>query len=175
MNCVSYPTFIRFMLTQHRRPVCLSFISTDLPICCEVEALATLYQKDPERFHLVFTEPAICDRLPVPGHPNTTELVAIETPRLLWLELSPYRVTMTMQGNGQYSYRHFWEQGVYGLSRFWLYSNTTHASDQLCLRNFTRKLTLQTQELPTFLRVEYELWSGQLPMGRYVLNLEIQA
>ncbi len=41
------------MLTHHRRPVCLSLISTDLPILSTLETAATLYQKDLDRFHLL--------------------------------------------------------------------------------------------------------------------------
>jgi hypothetical protein len=92
----------------------------------------------------------------------------------LWLEISPYRVIMTMQGNGKSSYRHFWEQGVYGLSRYWLQDERVSSYDQLRLRNFTRSLELAANPLPEHLRVEYELWTNQLCLGRYVLNLEIQ-
>ena len=155
------------MLTQHRCAVSLSFVSTDLPIWSGTETAATLYQKDRERFDLVLTEPVVVDRgSPVEQRSTPT------TPRLLWLELSPYRVIMTMQ-EAQFSYRHFWEQGVYGPSRYWLHSHP-QPSDSFCLRNFTRRLTLQGRPLPIALRVEYELWSEKLPLGRYVLNLEMQ-
>lgn len=95
------------------------------------------------------------------------------TPRLLWLEISPYRVIMTMQGNGRFSYRHFWEQGVYGVSRYWLQTDSLTSSHQMRLRNFTRSLTLQGSPFPQRLRVEYELWSQQIRVGHYVMNLEI--
>ncbi|MCC5626216.1 hypothetical protein LC574_35190, partial [Nostoc sp. CHAB 5715] len=47
------------MLTHHRKPVCLSLISTDLPIWSVVETAATLYQKDTDRFHLLLTAPPL--------------------------------------------------------------------------------------------------------------------
>lgn len=172
------------MLTHHRKPVCLSFVSTDLPIWSVVETAATLYQKDQERFHLLLTEPMIQDRaiaveatdapvsaVAAPGHevfPPTP------SPRLLWLEISPYRVIMTMQGNGRFSYRHFWEQGVYGLSRYWLQSDLSSGSGQMRLRNFTRSLKLEGKALPHRLRIEYELWSEKVQLGAYVMNLEIE-
>ena len=96
------------------------------------------------------------------------------SPRLLWLEISPYRVIMTMQGNGRFSYRHFWEQGVYGLSRYWLQSDLSGGSGQMRLRNFTRNLKLEGQALPHRLRIEYELWSEKVQLGAYVMNLEIE-
>ena len=155
------------MLTHHRKPVCLSLISTDLPIWSVVETAATLYQKDRERFHLLLTEPPFNDEQP------TEALYSVATPRLLWLEISPYRVTMTMQGKGHVSYRHFWEQGIYGLSRYWLQSESLQGNEQMRLRNFTRRLTLVGHNLPQHLQVEYELWSEKVQLGRYILNLEI--
>jgi len=81
---------------------------------------------------------------------------------------------MTMQGNDQVSYRHFWEQGVYGVSRYWLPTESLQPSDPIRLRNYTNSLTLSGQELPEHLRVEYELWAEKVQLGRYILNLEIQ-
>lgn len=162
------------MLTHDRRLVSLSFLSTDLSICCGVEAAATLYQKDSERFHLVWTEPVIADRESTwNGKQEPESIAGIQAPRLLWLELSPYRVTMTMQGNGQSSYRHLWVPGVYGFSRYWLQGDANSLNGLIGLRNFTRSLTLKGDGLPTYLRVEYELWSEQLLFGHYVLSLEI--
>jgi hypothetical protein len=34
-------------------------------------------------------------------------------------------------------------------------------------------LNLSRQGLPEHLRIEYELWSDKLQLGRYILNLEI--
>lgn len=162
------------MLTQHHTPVCLSLTSYDLPLWSIVETNATLYQKEPERFHLLLTEPLIQDWQDALAQTPTQVLVDAPTPRLLWLEISPYRVIMTMQGNGKFSYRHFWERGVYGLSRYWLQTNNISENSQIRLRNFTRSLFLRGKKLPQHLRVEYELWSHELQIGHYVMNVEIQ-
>ncbi len=172
------------MLTHHRLPVSLSLISTDLPLWSVVETAATLYQKDQERFHLLLTEPGIYERDvldPLPTSQGTDPAPSpilrptSPSPRLLWLEISPYRVIMTMQGNSKLSYRHFWESGVYGLSRYWLQDNALLSNGQMRLRNFTRSLELRGRPLPRSLRVEYELWSAKVQLGSYVLNLEIQS
>lgn len=154
------------MLTAHRKPVCLSMFSTDLPFWSVVETAATIYQKGHELFHLLLSEPPILERQP-------QEVSAANANRLLWLEISPYRVIMTMQANGQVSYRHFWEQGVYGTSRYCLQRESLQGSHQIRLRNFTRRLTLASCSIPEHLRVEYELWSEKVQLGRYILNLEI--
>ncbi|MBD1867016.1 hypothetical protein H6F95_06810 [Cyanobacteria bacterium FACHB-471] len=168
------------MLSHHPRPVCLSFTALDLPLWSVLETSATLYQRENEQFHLLLTEPWVQERadMPLPRTsseitPEVATLSGNQTPRLLWLEISPYRVIMTMQGNGQFSYRHFWEQGVYGISRYWLQGNTS-GNEQLRLRNFTRSLKLIGGELPHHLRVEYELWSGKVQLGHYVMNVEIR-
>lgn len=155
------------MLTHHRKTVCISLISIspDLPIWSVVETAATLYQKDTEQFHLLMTEPLLNE--------ESTENSVATSPQLLWLNISPYRVTMTKQGNGRVNYRHFWEQGVYGLSRYWVRNQSLEASEQMCLRNFTCQLKLTNRTLPEHLRVEYELWSEKIQLGRYILNLEI--
>ncbi|MFQ4142534.1 hypothetical protein [Chlorogloeopsis sp. ULAP02] len=153
------------MLTHHRKPVCLSLISTDLPVWSVVETAATLYQKDSERFHLLLTAPAVN---------SSKEIINPYSPRVLWLEISPYRVTMTMQGNGQLSYRHFWEQGVYGITRYWLPTESLQPNQPIRLRNFTSNLTLNGHPLPENLRVEYELWAEKVQLGCYILNLEIR-
>jgi hypothetical protein len=162
------------MLTHHRRPVCLSLVSTDLPLWSVIETAATLYQKDQERFHLLLTEPPIQDWEPNTADPAEQAGKSTPPPRLLWLEISPYRVIMTMQGNGKLSYRHFWEQGLYSISRYWLQSEQSTQSGQLHLRNFTRSLILKGKPLPEYLRVEYELWSEKVQLGRYVLSVEIE-
>lgn len=161
------------MLTQHRKPICLSLMSYDLPLWSVVETDATLYQKDQDKFHVLLTEPLVQDFPIEEGNSQPIAAPLPATPRLLWLEISPYRVIMTMQGNGQFSYRHFWEQGVYGVSRYWLQTGSLTGSYQLRLRNFTRHLTLQGNPLPKQLRIEYELWAEQLRIGHYVMNLEI--
>lgn len=175
------------MLTQHRKPICLSLMSYDLPLWSVVETDATLYQKEQDKFHVLLTEPLVqdfpredfssedyCDlKENCQGSVQPLAAPFPATPRLLWLEISPYRVIMTMQGNGQFSYRHFWEQGVYGISRYWLQTGSFNGSYQLRLRNFTRHLVLQGSPLPQQLRIEYELWAEQLQIGHYVMNLEI--
>ena len=157
------------MLTQHRIPVCLSLLSFDLPVWSVVETDATLYQKDSDHFHLLLTEPLVMD-----GWQGGAEALVPPTPRLLWLELSPYRVIMTMQGNGRFSYRHCWEQGGYGVSRYWLQAASSLRKDQFQLRNYTRSLALKSQSLPHHLRVEYELWSSKVQVGHYVMNVDIE-
>ncbi|AIE73275.1 hypothetical protein D082_07460 [Synechocystis sp. PCC 6714] len=154
-----------FMLTHHRRPVCLSLISTDLPILSTLETAATLYQKDLHRFHLLLhQEKDECSGASQGISPPT---------QLLWLELSPQRIVLTRQGDSQFSYRHFWEQGVYGISRYWLNEQERHLSDSFRLQNYTRDITLRGAPLPEFLRVEYELWAAKQCLGHYVLHLEI--
>ena len=161
------------MLTHHRRPVCLSFVSTDLPVWSTIETAATLYQKDQERFHLLLSEPAPPERATELTSLSHTQQTKHEPFRLLWLEISPYRVSMTMQRQGKLSYRHIWEQGVYGISRYWLHSDSAIGHESFHLRNYTRSLKLEGRPLPHSLRVEYELWSERVQLGRYILTLEI--
>lgn len=160
------------MLTHRRKPVCLSLISTDLPVYSTIETSATIYQKDKQRFQMLLKEPAIID-----FEPKLSTLVPEDrktnNPRLLWLEVSPKRVVMTMQGNGELGYRHLWEKGVYGLSRYTLQNEVKQAKWQLRMRNYTRSLELKGYPFAKHLRLEYELWSEKLHMGCYILNLEI--
>ncbi|MUL36451.1 hypothetical protein [Gloeocapsopsis dulcis] len=150
------------MLTRYRQSVSLSLISTDLPLRYVVQTVATLEQKDRENFHLLITEP-----LRKTPHPPTS-------PSLLWLEISPYRIIMTRQAENQVCYRHFWERGVYGTSRYWLGNGFFQGSENILqLRNFTRQLTLVSYPLLQRLQVEYELWSQNVQLGRYLLKLEI--
>ncbi|MBW4473119.1 MAG: hypothetical protein KME45_22485 [Stenomitos rutilans HA7619-LM2] len=163
------------MQLHHRKPVSLLLTATDLPMWSGLETVGTLYQKDQEQFHLLMTEPTVSDRESLVGSHDVTTASPITTPRLLWLEFSPYQVTLTMQGQGQFSYRHVWRQGLYGTSRYWLQSDTMKLEDgHFQLRNFTRSLTLEAHPLPTFLRVEYELWTANMLLGHYVLNLDIR-
>ncbi len=175
------------MLTHHRLPVHMSLISTDLPVWSVIETAATLYQKESDRFHLLLKEPIECipEYQPITARSNEssdgTNLSDKPEPsngtslRLLWLELSPYRVIMTMQSQGKFGYRHFWEQGIYGTSRYWFQDDHPGKTGYLRLQNFTRSLVLQQSPLPTYLRVDYELWSDKVAMGRYVLNIDIQS
>ncbi|MEB3214653.1 MAG: hypothetical protein VKN72_00110 [Nostocales cyanobacterium 94392] len=169
------------MLTHQRKHVSLSIMSTDLPVESVVESTATLYQKDNQRFHLLLNAPPIktwqegkAQNSPnTPAKPAQANARVSGSPRILWLEISPYRVTMTMQGNPHLSYRHFWEKGIYGMNRYWLPSESLQNNQPIRLRNFTRNLTLIGHPLPEHLRLEYELWSGKLQLGNYILNLEI--
>lgn len=145
------------MLTQYHLPVSLCFLSTDLPILATIETAATLYKKDTDKYHLLFN----------------ADIVPEVDSQLLWLELSPYRVIMTVQGNNKLNYRHFWEKGVYGSSRYWLNEPETTVNSCLHLRNYTRDLEMTGSYLPERLRLEYELWSNKVSLGHYVLHLEI--
>ncbi|MEA5532772.1 hypothetical protein [Crocosphaera sp. XPORK-15E] len=157
------------MPTNHRRPVSLSFMSTDLPILSTIETSATLYQKDRFQFHLLLNQPEVMKSV-AEEEPTS----ALETARqLLWLELSPARVIMTLQGNGKFCYRHFWEPGIYGVSRYWLNDDSGDISNAFRLRNYTRSLKLDGDVLPEYLRLEYELWSGKVQLGNYILHLDI--
>ncbi|KYC42190.1 hypothetical protein WA1_19590 [Scytonema hofmannii PCC 7110] len=168
------------MLTHHRKPVCLSLISTDLPVWSVVETAATLYQKDRDRFHLLLTTPPVKNCKTESFHNEQKDLsqepsnAIPNSPRVLWLEISPYRVIMTMQGNNQLSYRHFWEQGVYGITRYWLPSESMQHNEPIRMRNFTRDLKLDGHPFPKHLRVEYELWTGEVQLGNYILQLDIK-
>ena len=156
------------MLTNRHKTVYLSFISTDLPIWQVIEARASIYQKDESRFHLLLNQ----QELP---H-SILPLAERETPKqgLYWLEISPYRVMMTMQSNNRLSYRHFWERGVYGISRYCLNTQVDQPCQSMRLRNFTRYLKVEGDPSPTNVRIEYEMWSGKVHLGSYILHLDIE-
>ena len=156
------------MITYPRKPISLSLTSSDLCLDNKLETAATLYQKGNDCFHLLLTEPALA-----PVEPLATGVTTAAQPRLLWLEMSPYRLIMTMQSNGRFSYRHWLERGIYGMSRYWLQDDSLEQGGQVRLRNFTRRLECSGEPLPTSLSVEYELWANRVQMGRYALNLEI--
>ncbi|VEP16295.1 conserved hypothetical protein [Hyella patelloides LEGE 07179] len=161
------------MLADRRKNVYLSFISTDLPLWNIIEGNASLYQKDRHKFHLLLNQ----YNLPQSSYskdPTPSLEGEDKTPKgLLWLEVSPSRVILTMQSNGSFSYRHFWERGVYGISRYWLNANTPENSSSFRLRNFTRFLQFDCDPFPTRVQIDYELWSSQLKLGSYVLHLDI--
>jgi hypothetical protein len=150
------------MLANRRTPVCLSFLSTDLPIWSTVETTGLISQKAADRFHLLL------DRHGLPLSPvkeletNNKNCEGDKKPQksLLWLEISPYRVIMTVQG-------------IYGISRYCLNGEPPEPSRSIRLQNFTRSLSLDCRPLPKSLRIEYELWSAKVQMGHYVLNLQI--
>lgn len=156
------------MLVNRYQTVYLSFISTDLPIWNVIEATASLYQKDEERFHLLLNQQNLPQSL-YPGKENDEPEKG-----LFWLDISPYRVIMTMQSNSRLSYRHFWERGVYGISRYSLNATDDQVSQSIRLRNFTRYLKVENAPLLKNLRIEYEIWSEKLQLGSYILNLELE-
>ena len=200
------------MLTHRRLPARLSLVSLDLPVRSAFETIVTLYQRAPQRFHVLIDvpEPAAnpTDRsastqpqsqeitLPVSeADANRSPSPAIRSHnRLLWLEISPTRAILTSQSKTGLSYRHMWECGTYGISRYWLtppgqsldLPQTAHAVDaqeispideaaslRMRLRNFTRSFVLTGRDYPEHLRLEYELWSQQLKLGTYVLDLDV--
>jgi hypothetical protein len=162
------------MLTHHRRSVCLSLVSTDLPIWFTVETNATLYQKDQERFHLLLCEPSLEGREAKQTTADDNQKPSSNSRRILWLEISPYRAIMTMQESGKLSYRHLWEPGIFGISRYWLQNDLSTGHESLRLRNYTRSLKLEGRPLPQRLQLEYELWSEKVQLGCYILNLQIE-
>lgn len=159
------------MLADRHSNVYLSFISTDLPLWNIIEGNASLYQKDPTQFHVLLNQ------YNLPQSSFVKDSTSIEEPDpakgLLWLEVSPYRVILTMQSNSKFSYRHFWERGVYGISRYWLNANSAENSSSFRLRNFTRFLHFDCDPFLKSVQIDYELWSSQLKLGSYVLHLDI--
>ncbi|MBL1211167.1 hypothetical protein [Geminocystis sp. GBBB08] len=161
------------MLTEHRS-VSLSYISTNLEILVHLDAIATVYQRNDGKFHVVLNN--IDFGVEVDGRKEILLNQSHQNSKnLLWLEISPYRVIMTQQNTNNVNYRHFWERGVYGKSRYWINGDGAENNQQnyLHLRNFTRSLTLVNQSNPQSLRIEYELWSSNLNLGNYILHLEI--
>ena len=156
------------MLVNRYQTVHLSFISTDLPIWNMIQAKATLYQKDEERFHLLLNQ----QKLPHSIIPMSDQDQSEQG--LFWLEISPYRVMMTMQSNSKLSYRHFWEQGIYGVSRYCLNTEPDQPTQSLRFRNFTRYLKVDGHPFPRNVRIEYEMWSAKVHLGSYILYLNIE-
>jgi hypothetical protein len=162
------------MLTEHRS-ISLSYISTNLEILVHLDAIATVYQRNDDKFHVVISNTDF------DGDVDTRQTEVLKNSNnqnsnnLLWLEISPYRVIMTHQNKNNVNYRHFWERGVYGKSRYWINGDIDTNNQQNCLylRNFTRSLTLTNKSNPKSLRIEYELWSDHLNLGNYILHLEI--
>lgn len=161
------------MLTQLRCPIRLSLSSADELIVSDIETVGTLYQKDSDRYHLVLTEPLVTEWNLLFHTYDISTVVTVPTPRLLWFEFSSYRIAMTMQGNGQFSYRHLFEPGVFGITRYWLQESNS-PSEEIRLRNFTRNLHVKGNPLPCYVLLEYELWAQQLKLGDYTLSFEIQ-
>lgn len=161
------------MLAHNCNTVYLSLLSTDLPLWHIIESKASLYQKDRDKFHLLLNQERSSSSSAMTKHEQEAITMKNAQKQLLWLEISPYRVILTMQSQGKLSYRHFWEKGVYGTSRYWLNDDSPEKSGSLRLRNFTRYLKLEGEPMPTSLQIEYELWSAKLQLGSYVLHLDI--
>lgn len=157
------------MLVNSYKNVYLSWISTDLPVWHTIETKASLYQKDCERFHLLLTQ----QNLPHSVSPSTKSNQ--HDKGLFWLEISPYRVMMTMQSNSKLSYRHFWERGIYGVSRYCLNTSLDRPNKSLRFRNFTHYLKVDNDPFPKNLHIQYEMWSQKLKLGSYVFHLNIEA
>jgi hypothetical protein len=159
------------MLAKRHQTVHLSFISTDLPFWNTIEAKALLFQNDRERFHLLLNQQNLPQSIVAEAEPDKLQQ------GIFWLDISPYQVSMTMQSNGRLSYRHFWQRGIYGVSRYCLNSElnseSNFSSQSLVLRNFTHSLEVNSDPLPRIVRIEYEIWSAQLNLGSYILHLEI--
>ena len=153
------------MLADSRNNVYLSFISTDLPLWNIIEGSASLYQKDRSKFHLLLNQ--------YNSLQSSIEQDKQSIQSLLWLEVSPSRVILTMQSSSTFSYRHFWERGVYGISRYWLNADLAASSNSFRLRNYTRFLQFDCDPFPSRVQIDYELWSSQLKLGSYVLHLDI--
>ncbi|MBF2057640.1 MAG: hypothetical protein IGQ45_10590 [Cyanobacterium sp. T60_A2020_053] len=159
------------MLTQHR-PVALSYLSTDFDLLAHLTTIATIYQRPSHQFHLVLNNVDFQQIGQFTGHNDEEVEAKNQEKNLIWLEISPYRVVMTQQHQTKLNYRHFWEKGVYGVSRYWL-NQSNSKQDKIHLRNFTRNLTMTGKKMPESLRVDYELWTNNLNLGHYILHLEI--
>ncbi len=163
------------MITEYRS-VSLSYLSTNLSLLAHLDTIATVYQRQEDTYHLVLSD---VDLVGVDKFSEGKAELSPSTSKsknLIWLEISPYRVTMTQQNQTQLNYRHFWERGVYGVSRYWLNENIDDQIRQrkMQLRNFTRDLSLTGSSMPDSLRIEYELWTNNLNFGHYILHLEIK-
>lgn len=161
------------MLTYHHKLVYLSLTSIDLPIWSTMESTAFLYQKDRERFHLLLRQQKESRSNSTINDNSNSE--TSDRQKIVWLELSPSRIVMTMQGEGKVSYRHFWQESLNGVSRYSLNGDSSYPTMSFRLRNFTRSLYLETNPLPKKLKVEYELWTENVQLGVYLLQLDIHS
>jgi len=161
------------MLTQHR-PVSISYLYTNLNLLAQLTTIATIYQRQEDTCHLVLKN---VDFHGVEKHTgDNQQSIPSKTnhKNLIWLEISPYRVIMTQQHQSQLNYRHFWEKGVYGVSRYWLNTKEEKLHNQkIYLRNYTRNLTTIGGNIPESLRIDNELWTNNLNLGHYILHIEI--
>ncbi|MBE9222890.1 hypothetical protein IQ215_09300 [Cyanobacterium stanieri LEGE 03274] len=161
------------MLTQHR-PVSISYLSTNLNLLAQLTTIATIYQRQENTFHLVLKNVDFHGVERNRGNNQASNNPSTHHKNLIWLEISPYRVIMTQQHQSQLNYRHFWEKGVYGVSRYWLNTKEEKFNNhKIYLRNYTRNLTMIGGKIPESLRIDYELWTNNLNLGHYILHLEI--
>ena len=155
------------MLVNRQQTVCLSFISQQSSTWSQIESEASIFQKDYDCFHILLEQ----QKLP---YSVCSELNGYRAPQgVFWFDISPYRVTMTMQSNNQLSYRHFWETGIYGTSKYCLNTEPNCTNQLIQLRNFTRHLKVEQSSVPKSVRIEYEVWSGQTIIGSYLMHLQI--
>jgi hypothetical protein len=169
---IAFKTVSFFPMLANRHTtvtVNLALISKDLPFGSEIKTKASMWQKDAERFHLLLNQ----QQLPQSIATQAEEKNDVLQWGIFWLDISPYQVTMTMQSDGELSYRHFWERGIYGTSKYCLNTESNLPSQSLILRNFTRSLTVHSDLYPSLVRIEYEMWSAQLHLGSYILQLQI--
>ena len=156
------------MPINRSQAVSLSFVSTDLPIWNTIATQAQMFQKDEERFHLLL------ERQTLPHSPIlSSDGATAESQGVFWLDISPYRIMMTMQSDGKLSYRHFWERGVYGRSRYCFNTDLSQPGQSIQFQNFTRYLQVENSPFPRSVRIEYELWSAKVRLGSYLMHLEI--
>lgn len=145
----------------------LAFISAvnDLPVWNIIEAQASMFQNEAERFHLLLEQ----QDLP------QSSFAKVEQAHqgMFWLDISPYQISMTMQSNSRLSYHHFWSRGIYGTSRYCLNTQSNLPSQLLNLRNFTRFLEVDSNPFPRQVRIEYEMWSDKVNLDSSILYLEI--
>ncbi|BAQ66444.1 hypothetical protein GM3709_3209 [Geminocystis sp. NIES-3709] len=146
-----------------------------MEILVHLDAIATLYQRDNGRFHIVLNNVEFSKITDDTNFYFPTEEGEESQKNLIWLEISPFRVIMTQQSKNGVNYRHYWEKGIYGKTRYWLNDNEEgeKPSNSIYLHNFTRNFTLKGKSIPESLRIEYELWSNRLNLGHYVLHLEV--
>ncbi|MEO1131767.1 MAG: hypothetical protein AAFX40_03570 [Cyanobacteria bacterium J06639_1] len=154
------------MLVRLKAPVTLSW-SNDSTVLHSLEAAAgTLYRRRPGHFNLVLAEPAV----------NTHAT----TPRLLWLNIAPQGLTITMQGDGACSYRHALKLHQASTSTYWL-----QGMGKLQFCNYTSDLVVQYRAMPQSsdrllpvpinVRAQYKLRTGKDQFSHYCIDLAIDA
>jgi uncharacterized beta-barrel protein YwiB (DUF1934 family) len=144
------------MLSRRSAPVALSWTALDLFWDASAAGVGTIYDRGAEQFHLLLHEDSV----------NSSGS------RLLWLEVLPERLTLTMQGDGQSHFRHLFKPGATGSSHFWV------GEQRLDVANFTRSLGIDYQpgsrRAPRRVQVIYELWLAHQRLGVYELDAKIE-